>query len=185
MRAQVYPTPHPGEIYGLPDVVLEFRSRADDLALRNRGQGPVHVGGRLVQLKRANEIHRRGGVATIGKTPLWKAFHAWAVPRIRKCLQASETRYPITGRVHLAWRYYPPDLAGIGDHTGVAETIGDLLEDAGAYQDDVLVLHTSGSQIEAPDPTRPRLEVWCREVHGPATRKPRATPRAIVGRGRR
>jgi len=146
--------------------------RADRLAQRRRDH--PWIGGRMVELKRANEVHRRGRVYSIGKTSLWRAFHAWAVPLIISGLRSSQTVYPLTGRVHLAWRYFPPDLSGIGDHTGVAETVGDLLEDAGAYQDDVLVLHTSGSMIEAPDPDSPRLEIWCRPCTGPATRAPRA-----------
>lgn len=169
-----------------PKAKLARRLRTQLLAQRRRSA--PWVGGRMVALKNNIEPHivgrGRSARPTIGKTPLWEAWHAWALAELFRSpeAQASLDRWPLAGRVHLAWRYFPPDLEHLPDHTGVAETVADILEDLGAYVDDVQVAHTSGSLIEDPDPDRPRLEVWCRPCEGPAVRKVRAKKSPRRGR---
>lgn len=169
-----------------------MRARREAMRRQHREDLP-HVGGRIVTLKRNQriKIRGRGRKATryIGHTALLEAFLDWAIPELEDQVAAHPAgRYPVAGRVHLPWRYVPPDLEAYPDHPGVYETVCDLVQHARGYEDDVLVAYDDWSLIEAPDPLAPRLEIWVRPVQweAPPTRRPRAwKPRKVTTQAER
>lgn len=130
-------------------------------------EGSPLVGDRLILKKRNSQPMRRGAKMGIGKTNLWRCFEAWAIGRLRQASDRhprSWLHWPLSVPVHLAWRYHPPDDQARPDHPGVSETVADLVQDAGLVVNDKLVAYDDLSRIEAPDPVRPRLEIWVRAV---------------------
>lgn len=143
------------------------RKRRAKLAAEYREKSPK-VGGRLILKKRNTKSMARGkGKIRPGKTNLWRAFEAWALGGLvpSQCEPFGlRGLYPLRGRVHLAWRYHPPDRSAWPDHPGVAETVADLIQAAGFLENDEQIDHDDLSRRMGPDPLRPRLELWVREI---------------------
>lgn len=165
----IYLLPNASDLLGAPDyridlLPLEVSKR---LAAERREAGTKKplAGHRAVMLKRANKVitNPKTGRGSITKTSLYKAWERYALDRLRPQVRRRGAFDP-DARLWCSVIYTPPNRVGLPDLDGAVATMLDLLQHAGAIENDRQVKRLDGSEVRAPDAHAPCLVAWVRPI---------------------
>lgn len=110
--------------------------------------------GRPATKKNHSRIVRRGQYPIVLPSKAYEAYERIAIPQIR-----SHVRKTIRGPIVVCCHYWLPDRRWWPDLVGLLQATSDLLESAGAIENDKNIVSYGDSKICGLDKKNPRVEI--------------------------